>query len=130
MSDHHLIDNFSNISVQELSLVPVSQSNIDRTTVLNSPGSSATEVFGPVSFSRTSQILWKSYLHKQKENINLVVETKTVEKEPEHKKLMDQFIVPLEIFSEALEISRANRALFMQSLMLSTLQSSQKMKNS
>ena len=126
MTDH-LIDNFSDTSIQDLSLISVSQSDPNRTILLNSPGNFGTEIFGPVSFSRTPQTLWKALIVKPKEN--LVIE-KCQEKEPEHKKLMDLFIVPSEVLNETLEISRANRALFMQSLMLSTLQSLEKMENS
>lgn len=123
-----LIDSFSSSSIQELSLISVSQSDTNRTLLLNNPENFSNDVFGPVSYSRTPQTLWKSILVKQKENI--VVIEKPQEKELEHKKLMDQFKNPPEVFSETLEISRANRALFMQSLMLSTLQSSEKMENS
>ncbi|CAO1441323.1 unnamed protein product [Diamesa tonsa] len=126
MTDH-LIDNFSNTSIQDLSLISASQSNPSRTILLNSPGNFGTEIFGPVSFSRTPQTLWKSLIVKPK--ANLVIE-KPQEKELEHKKLMDRFNVPSEVLNETLEISRANRALFMQSLMLSTLQSLKKMENS
>lgn len=126
MTDH-LIDNFSNTSVQDLSLISASQSDPSRTILLNSPGNFGTEIFGPVSFSRTPQTLWKSLIVKPK--ANLVIE-KPQEKELEHKKLMYRFNVPSEVLNETLEISRANRALFMQSLMLSTLQSLEKMENS
>ncbi|CAO1423984.1 unnamed protein product [Diamesa hyperborea] len=118
MTDH-LIDNFSNTSVQDLSLISASQTDPSRNF--------GTEIFGPVSFSRTPQTLWKSLIVKPK--ANLVIE-KPQEKELEHKKLMDRFNVPSEVLNETLEISRANRALFMQSLMLSTLQSLEKMENS
>lgn len=126
MTDH-LIDSFSNSSIQDLTLISVSQSDPNRTILLNNPGNSGTEIFGPVSFSRTPQTLWKSLIVKPK--ANLVIE-KPQEKEPEHKKLMDQLNVPSEVSNECLEISRANRAFFMQSLMLSTLQSMEKMENS
>lgn len=126
MTDH-LIDNFSNTSIQDLSLISASQSDPSRTILLNSPGNFGTEIFGPVSFSRTPQTLWKSLIVKPK--ANLVIE-KPQEKELEHKKLMDRFNVPSEVLNETLEISRANRAFFMQSLMLSTLQSLEKMENS
>lgn len=126
MTDH-LTGNFSNSSIQDLSLISVSQSDTNRTILLNNPGNFGTEIFGPVSFTRTPQTLWKSLIVKPK--ANLVIE-KPQEKEPEHKKLMDQLNVPSEVSNECLEISRANRALFIQSLMLSTLQSLEQIENS